>query len=154
MAKGTKELKQRITGVKNIQQITRAMEMVATQKLKRLQSRADAALEQKLHATRAALLEIDGQLNGDRSRQQPGEKFPPIIQDRLFTVSLGVERSTYGPTPMHRESLDIATREIRKLHERLKGARNDVTTLGEALVESGAPWLEGGALPAPGGGRR
>jgi len=43
MAKGTKELKQRITGVKSIQQITRAMEMVATQKLKRLQNRADAA---------------------------------------------------------------------------------------------------------------
>ena len=43
MAKGTKELKQRITGVKNIQQITKAMEMVATLKLKRLQSRADAA---------------------------------------------------------------------------------------------------------------
>jgi F-type H+-transporting ATPase subunit gamma len=43
MAKGTKELKRRITGVKNIQQITAAMEMVATQKLKRLQQRADAA---------------------------------------------------------------------------------------------------------------
>lgn len=43
MAKGTKELKRRITGVKNIQQITRAMEMVATQKLKRLQQRAEAA---------------------------------------------------------------------------------------------------------------
>ena len=43
MAKGTKELKQRITGVKNIQKITRAMEMVATQKLKRLQGRAEAA---------------------------------------------------------------------------------------------------------------
>ncbi|MHC5212483.1 MAG: ATP synthase F1 subunit gamma [Planctomycetota bacterium] len=43
MAKGTKELKSRITGVKNIQQITAAMEMVATQKLKRLQQRAEAA---------------------------------------------------------------------------------------------------------------
>jgi len=43
MAKGTKELKSRITGVKNIQQITRAMEMVATQKLKRLQQRAESA---------------------------------------------------------------------------------------------------------------
>src|SRR5262245_11764681 len=43
MAKGTKELKRRITGVRNIQQITRAMEMVATQKLKRLQLRAEAA---------------------------------------------------------------------------------------------------------------
>ena len=43
MAKGTKELKQRITGVHNIQKITRAMEMVATQKLKRLQGRAESA---------------------------------------------------------------------------------------------------------------
>jgi F-type H+-transporting ATPase subunit gamma len=43
MAKGTKELRRRITGVKNIQQITAAMEMVATQKLKRLQQRAEAA---------------------------------------------------------------------------------------------------------------
>jgi F-type H+-transporting ATPase subunit gamma len=43
MAKGTKELKSRITGVKNIQQITAAMEMVATQKLKKLQQRAEAA---------------------------------------------------------------------------------------------------------------
>ena len=43
MAKGTKELKRRIVGVRNIQQITRAMEMVATQKLKRLQMRAEAA---------------------------------------------------------------------------------------------------------------
>jgi F-type H+-transporting ATPase subunit gamma len=43
VAKGTKELKQRITGVQNIQKITRAMEMVATQKLKKLQSRAESA---------------------------------------------------------------------------------------------------------------
>ncbi len=43
MAKGTKELKRRITGVRNIQQITRAVEMVATQKLRRLQLRAEAA---------------------------------------------------------------------------------------------------------------
>ncbi len=43
MAKGTKELKQRIVGVKNIQKITRAMEMVASQKLKRLQGRAESA---------------------------------------------------------------------------------------------------------------
>jgi len=43
MAKGTKELKQRIKGVRNIKQITRAMEMVATTKLKRLQEKAAAS---------------------------------------------------------------------------------------------------------------
>jgi len=43
MAKGTKELKRRIRGVGNIKQITRAMEMVATTKLKRLHGRAAAS---------------------------------------------------------------------------------------------------------------
>ena len=41
MALSTKELRQRITGVTNIQKITRAMEMVATTKLRRLQQRAE-----------------------------------------------------------------------------------------------------------------
>lgn len=43
MAKGVKELKSRITGISNIAQITSAMEMVATTKLKRLQERASAS---------------------------------------------------------------------------------------------------------------
>ncbi|MFH1999693.1 MAG: ATP synthase F1 subunit gamma [Planctomycetota bacterium] len=43
MAKGVKELRNRIRGVKNIKQITRAMEMVSTTKLKRLQDRAAAS---------------------------------------------------------------------------------------------------------------
>jgi len=43
MAKGTKELRRRIRGVRNIKQITRAMEMVATTKLKKLQTRAAAS---------------------------------------------------------------------------------------------------------------
>ena len=43
MAKGVKELKSRITGISNIAQITSAMEMVATTKLKRLQDRASAS---------------------------------------------------------------------------------------------------------------
>lgn len=59
MAKGTKELKVRITGVKNIQQITGAMEMVATQKLKRLQMRAEAA-----RPFSAKIQEMVGRLSG------------------------------------------------------------------------------------------
>lgn len=43
MAKNTRELSQRIRGVSNIQGITRAMELVAITKLKKLQERAEAA---------------------------------------------------------------------------------------------------------------
>jgi F-type H+-transporting ATPase subunit gamma len=72
MAKGTKELKRRITGVKNIQQITAAMEMVATQKLKRLQQRAEAArpFAEKIQQLVARLA---GSVRSDRS---------PLLQTR------------------------------------------------------------------------
>jgi F-type H+-transporting ATPase subunit gamma len=43
MAKGIRELRRRIRSVQNIAQITRAMEMVASTKLKRLQERAEGA---------------------------------------------------------------------------------------------------------------
>ncbi len=113
------------------------------------QSRAEAALEVRLHDVRRQLLEIDEALNGNRSRQEVGEKADPVIQDRLFSVSLGVGRSTYGPTSTHRESLAIAQREIGAIHTRLESAGDEVSTLGRALVEAGAPWLEGGELPSP-----
>ena len=72
MAKGTKELKQRITGVKNIQQITKAMEMVATQKLKRLQNRADAARPYS-----SKIQEMVGRLAGSVRSD-----LSPLLQDR------------------------------------------------------------------------
>jgi len=43
MAKGIRELRSRIKGVENIAQITRAMEMVASTKLRRCQERAEGA---------------------------------------------------------------------------------------------------------------
>ena len=73
MAKGTKELKQRIRGVKNIKQITRAMEMVATTKLKKLQDRAAAS---RPYADK--IQEMVGRLAG-----MPGmEKASPLMEVR------------------------------------------------------------------------
>lgn len=112
-------------------------------------SGADVALESRLHDARAEILSIDEALNGNRSRGEVGEKGPPTAQGRLFAVSLGVGKSTYGPTPMHRESLDIAQRQIRAIHARIASAQEEVADLGLALMDAGAPWLEDGELPAP-----
>ena len=77
MAKGTKELQLRIKGVKNIQQITRAMEMVATQKLMRLQGRADAArpFSDKIQEMVARLA---GSVQADLS---------PLLEDRTVVTT-------------------------------------------------------------------
>ena len=60
-----------------------------------------------------------------------------------------VGHSTYGPTPMHRESLAIAQGQIRAVHTRIASTQEEVTDLGRALTDAGAPWLEDGELPAP-----
>ncbi len=72
MGKGIRELRSRIRGVKNIAQITRAMEMVATTKLRRLQERAEGS---KPYAS--ALKKLVGRLAGRVSE----EDFP-LLQRR------------------------------------------------------------------------
>ncbi len=111
---------------------------------------APAALGQfddRLKQLRSEMMQLDNRLNGHRSKQEAGEKFPPIIQDRLFAVSRGVDRSTYGPTATHRRMLEIANQEIGTLREDLVAAQEKVSALVNDLIDAGAPWIEGEALP-------
>ena len=84
----------------------------------------------------------------NRSRQEPGEKFQPITQDRLFSVARGVDRSTYGPTQTHRRMLEIANEQIGQINNDLKNSQTRLSELVHQLIESGAPWIEGEQLPA------
>ncbi len=122
-------------------------------KMERMQvviANAPAALGQfddRLKQLRSEMMQLDNRLNGHRSKQEAGEKFPPIIQDRLFAVSRGVDRSTYGPTATHRRMLEIANQEIGTLREDLVAAQEKVSALVNDLIDAGAPWIEGEALP-------
>ena len=61
--KGVKELKARIKSVTNIQKITRAMEMVASTKLRRLQDRA-MATRPFADRIEAGIVKINGETAG------------------------------------------------------------------------------------------
>jgi hypothetical protein len=114
-----------------------------------LNSAADLGeLDQMLAAVRRDLHALDHRLNGDRSKQQPGEKFQPIINDRLSSVARGVDRSTSGPTTTHRRMLEIATTEIEALKADLAVTMTQMTDLSQKLLNAGAPWLEGQPLPS------
>jgi photosystem II stability/assembly factor-like uncharacterized protein len=104
--------------------------------------------DERLHAIRAELKDIDERLNGNRSRLEPGEKIRPRITDRLFTVSLGVARSTYGATSTHRRMLNIANDQIRELYGQVNSAQEKLTALVIELHAAGAPWIEGEVLPS------
>jgi photosystem II stability/assembly factor-like uncharacterized protein len=105
-------------------------------------------LDETLAAVRSELQDLDQRLNGNRSKQQPGEKFRPIIQDRLFSVARGVDRSTYGPTATHRRMLEIANRQIDVIRSDLTDTQATLTELVQQLIDAGAPWIEGEPLPS------
>ena len=104
-------------------------------------------IDPRFHALRGSILELDGRFNGHRSKQEPGEKAPPTVGDRLFAVERGVGLSTYGPTASHRKSLEIATAEMVDLREALERHDADFSALARELTAAGAPWLEGEPLP-------
>ncbi len=103
--------------------------------------------DKKLHAIREGLLDADQRLNGRRSKLEPGEKTSPLIPERLFAISLGIERSTYGPTATHRTMLKIANDELRELYKQVQTRQKELTQLVKELGIGGAPWLEGEPLP-------
>jgi hypothetical protein len=105
-------------------------------------------LEQQLLNVRAQLLDLDRQLNGSRAKREVGEEDMPNVNSRLSTAIYGTSNSTYGPTPTHRRSLEIAKSQFADIREKLEHIRlNRIPELEKALQEAGAPWIEGQPIP-------
>jgi photosystem II stability/assembly factor-like uncharacterized protein len=111
-------------------------------------SRTDVLeIDPRFHQLRAGILELEGRFRGNRAKSEPGEKAPATVGDRLFAVARGVDHSTYGPTPTHRASLEIATTEMADLRDELERHQAGLSELLRELIAAGAPWIEGEPLP-------
>ncbi len=109
---------------------------------------APGNLDSELHELEQALLELDEELRGSRSKQEVGEKTKPTIAGRQNFASLGTFNSTYGPTRSHRRSLEIAAAEFQTLRGKLEElVSTRLPQIEQALREAGAPWIEGQPIP-------
>ena len=107
---------------------------------------APGNLDSELHRIKQSLLALDEQLNGNRSKREIGEKNNPTIARRLNMASSF--NSTYGPTPMHKRSLEIAATEFKELRKNLENIINmELPKVEDALKAAGAPWIEGQPIP-------
>ncbi len=108
---------------------------------------APGELDNQLHRVKQALLAIDENLNGNRSKGQIGETDTPTIADRQGVAS-STFGSTYGPTPLHKRSLEIAAAEFQVLKNDLEKIINtDLPKIEDALRAAGAPWIDGQPIP-------
>ena len=97
--------------------------------------RPSAELTTQLHAARESLLSIQLRLRGYESRSDAGERNPPTVQSRLF-VGLSGLRTTYGPTELHRSTVDIGRSEMTALEAELAAFNQDVLPELDALLQS------------------
>ena len=125
------------------------MKRVKAMQLALAQSQAEMGnLYDQLYELRDALLIIDKTLNGSRAKQEVGELSNLTVGDRLSVVKMGNMSSTYGPTPLHIENFKIATAQYDAIRADLSNLLDkQMPDLERKLNESGAPWIEGQALP-------
>lgn len=99
-------------------------------------------LDKELNQIRSQLNQLDHELNGNRSKQQVGEKTKVTIGSRLSAATIGTGLSTYGPTPNLRKSLNIAKEEHQIIKPKVEKVIGEVMPAFEAkLAEIGAPFV-------------
>ena len=109
-----------------------------------------AALDRELHEVEMRLHDLDRRLVRDRARSEVGEAAAPSVSSRLRVAVSGTRLSTYGPTPTHLRSLEIAEDGVADVIAELDRIRSEtIPSLERRLAEAGAPWTPGSALPAP-----
>ncbi len=79
---------------------------------------------------------------GNQAKAEIGEKNPPSVNDKMFTIYLSLERSTYGPTETNKAQMKIINDMLNKAENKLKAIQNAMDRLEVMLKASGAPYID------------
>ncbi|MDZ7682496.1 MAG: hypothetical protein U5J63_12480 [Fodinibius sp.] len=105
-------------------------------------SEEDTALVRQLHEARITLLDIQKQMEGSEAKQEIGERTQPTPSSRLYVGYNGLS-STYGPTPMHIETVENGKQELNTIQSNLNQfAENVMPDLKQAFEQIDAPPIE------------
>jgi hypothetical protein len=105
-------------------------------------------LDGEVHALKVRLYEMRDRLEGDQQMQEFSEPEPASISKRMMTIFMGNSSSTYGPTPTHLRSFEIAQQELAAVKADLEQlVEVDLPALEEKLEAAGVPWTPGRSIP-------
>lgn len=114
-----------------------------------LRSGTQGELRATARALEIRLMDLQLALSGDANRDLAGAPGPVSINRRLNVAQLGTAFSSYGPTPMHERSLEIAEKAFSMVQSSLQQIiESDVASLRKSLDEAGVPWTPGRGVPA------
>ena len=113
-----------------------------------LRSGADSALRAQARALELEVLDLQLQLSGDEARDLAGDSGPVSVARRINVAQMGTSFSSYGPTPTHERSLEIAEQNFAGIKTALERIFNtELPALRKAMDEAGVPWTPGRGVP-------
>jgi len=108
----------------------------------------DPALDDTARDLERRLKLLNDRIGGNEQRDFVNDPGPVPIEGRLFVAQIGTSNSTYGPTPTHRQSLEIAEKQFAQLKKDLDGiVKEELPALAAALQAAGVPWSPGREIP-------
>ena len=113
--------------------------------------RSDAGndLRQQASDLERSLLDVKLRISGDERMGMAQAQGPVPVSQRLSAVQMGTALSTYGPSPAHLRSLEIAEQEFAPLRQEITRIfEQELPALRRALDEAGVPWTPGRGVPA------
>ena len=107
-------------------------------------SRLSPKVDTEVDELRKRLAAMKERMGGNARRRVLNDPGPVSIQRRLDVAHMGTNWSTYGPTPTHRMSLDLAKRDFAALKAELaKLVREELPRIEQRLEAAGVPWSPG-----------
>ena len=101
------------------------------------------SIEPKIAELKADLIRIKKSISGSPSKSEVGEKNPSGLDNYLYNATPGL-RNSYGPTPLHMKSLEIAKKLLSDLRKEVTSINNiQIPEIEKALKEAGAPYIMG-----------
>ena len=93
-------------------------------------------------------MDLQLRLSGDEARDLAGDSGPVSVAKRINVAQMGTSFSSYGPTPTHERSLEIAGQEFAGIKAALDRIFNtELPALRKAMDEAGVPWTPGRGVP-------
>ena len=96
-------------------------------------------LSSKLHSLRELMNEINRLMEGSSSKAEVGEKDDLTISYRLYFAASGLYGNSYGPTPLHMKSFEVAENLFAEINPMITSFVSAVDAVSSEMEAAGAP---------------
>ncbi len=104
----------------------------------------NSGIRMALNKLTTDMSELTTYLEGSPSKSLPGEKATrKLIGERMFSLALSLNNSTYGPTETNKQTVKIIESEMETSSKKLRAMQREISRIAQNIVDAGGPFIKG-----------